>query len=498
MADLVMENISKCFGEVIALDEANFSANCGEVHALLGENGAGKSTLVKILSGAIKRDKGRIELFGNELFLRNPLEAINAQIGTVYQDLSLVPVLTVAENIYFGRRNSDKHSQLKSGKALYKVVHNIFESFGLSDINPTTTVEELSVSERQVVEIVKVISRNPKVIVLDEPTSSLTEDKVEWLLGLMKRLAKEGKIIIFISHRMHEVKAVADVVTVFRNGRNVGVRKMNETNSDELVSLMLGREIKSYFPAKESFFENEVILETINLSFGHYLHDVNFQLHKGEVLGLGGLVGQGQSILFLSLFGIIRHTGKIFINGKEVEIPNPKNAMENGISMIPEDRSTQGLILSMSLRENMTLPILKDLRQYGLINFKKEKEIVSNLINMLRIKSESMESPISSLSGGNQQKVLIGKALSTEPKILLMYDPTRGVDVGTKVEIFKLIKKLAFEGKSILYYSSTVDELVNICDRVMIMHDGMVIETLSEDKLDKENIIKASVGEKVS
>lgn len=496
--DLAMENISKSFGKIKALDGVDFSANYGEIHALLGENGAGKSTLIKISSGAIKKDSGSIKLSDKQLFLRTPNDAINIGIGTIYQDLSLIPVLTVAENIYFNKQDSLNRWGITFNKALYQKTLNAFEKFGVSGINPSAVVEELTLSEKQVVEIIKVLSRDPKLLVLDEPTSSLTEDMVEWLLKLLRQLAKEGKIIIFISHRMHEVEAIADIVTVFRNGKNVGTRKMSETNSSELVSLMLGREVVNYFPKKESFIKEEVVLEARNLSFNHMLQNVSLKLHKGEVLGVGGLVGQGQAALFLFLFGIARAVGKIFIDGRETNIRNPKEAMNNGIALIPEDRSTEGLIFSMTLRENITLPILKNLKSHGLINFRKEKEIVSNLTEILRIKAESMESLVSALSGGNQQKVIIAKMLSIEPKVLLMYDPTRGVDVGTKAEIFKLIKKLASEGKSIIYYSTTLDELVNICDNVIVMYDGRIIGTLSGKNLVKENIIKASMGEKVS
>ena len=497
MADLLMENISKSFGEVKALIGAGFSANRGEIHALLGENGAGKSTLVKILSRGIKEDSGSIKLFDKQLFLKAPSDAINEGISTVYQDLSLIPVLTVAENIYFSK-NSLSRWGITSKKILNAKTLDVFEKFGVSGIKPNTIVEELSVSEKQVVEIVKVLSRDPKVLVLDEPTSSLTADRVEWILKLMKQLAEEGKIVIFISHRMPEVKAVADMVTVFRNGKNISTMNMSETNSDELVSLMLGRGIVSYFPKKESFIKEKVILETRNLNIGNALRNVSFKLRMGEILGVGGLVGQGQSPLFLSLFGIIRAKGKIFINGHEKNIKNPRDSMDNGMALIPEDRSNEGLVMSMTIRENITIPILKSLKSYGLINYRREKAIALNLINMLKIKATSMESSVSTLSGGNQQKVIIAKLLSIEPKIFLMYDPTRGVDIGTKVEIFNLIKKLVSEGKSIIYYSTTMDELVNICNKVMVMHDGEITEILDGKNLNKENILKASIGEKIS
>jgi len=497
MADLILENISKSFGEVKALIDVNFSANCGEIHAILGENGAGKSTLVKILSRAIKEDSGSIKLFGRQLFLKTPNDAINEGISTVYQDLSLIPVLTVAENIYFNK-SPQNYWKVNSKKILNSKMLDIFEKFGVSGIKPNTIVEELSSSEKQVVEIIKALYRDPKVLILDEPTSSLTADKVEWLLKLIKNLAEKGKIVIFISHRMPEVKAIANIVTVFRNGMNISTMKMSETNSDELVSLMLGRGKIDFFPNKESFIKEEkVILETRNLNIGNVLRNINFKLHVGEILGVGGLVGQGQIPLFLSLFGIIKAKGQIFIDGHEKNIKNPKDALDNGMALIPEDRNIEGLIMSMTIRENITMPILKKIKSYGLINYKKEKSIVLNYINMLKIKATSMESLVSTLSGGNQQKVLIAKLLSIDPKIFLMYDLTKGVDIGTKVEIFNLIKKLANEGKGIIYYSTTIDELVNICDKVMVMRDGEIVEILDGKNLNKENILKASIGEKI-
>jgi ribose transport system ATP-binding protein len=496
MEDFVINNISKSFGAVKALVDVNFSADSGTIHALLGENGAGKSTLVKILSRAVKEDSGSIRLFGKQLFLKNPNDAINIGIGTVYQDLSLIPELTVAENLYF-RQGSLNRLGIMYSNIINENTLNIFKKFEISGIKPNALVCELALSDRQIIEIVKVLSRNPKILILDEATSGLTEDRVGWLLKLLKRLSREGKIIIFISHRMQEVKTIADVVTVFRNGKNVGTRRMSETNSDELVSLMLGRKFIGYFSERESFANEEVILEVKNLSVNNVLRNVSFSLHKGEVLGIGGLVGQGQTPLFLSLFGIIKAKGKIFLNGREINIKNPRDSMDSGVALIPEDKSKEGLIMSMTLRENITMPILNNLKSYGLVNYSKEKEIVSNLMEMLRIKAESMESLVSSLSGGNQQKVVIAKLLSAGPEILLMFDPTRGVDIGTKVEIFNLIKKLAYKGKGIIYYSTTIDELVNICERVMVMHDGEIIETLSRKNLSKENILKASIGEKV-
>ncbi|MCL5070739.1 MAG: sugar ABC transporter ATP-binding protein [Actinobacteria bacterium] len=497
MEDLKMEHISKSFGQVKALVDADFVANCGEVHALLGENGAGKSTLIKILSRVIKEDSGKVILFGKPLSIKGPNDAIKAGISTVFQELSLIPDLNVATNIFFGHSLVTRFG-ITNPYVLIRKAQKLFDQYEVSEIDPKAMVSELPLSQRQLIEIIKVLARDPKVLILDEATSALTEDKVKWLLKIARFMAKDGKIVIFISHRMAEVKEVADRVTVFRNGENVGTLAMKETDSDELISLMLGRKVKGYFPEKKSIIQKEVVLETRQLSCGHFLIDVDLKLHAGEILGVGGLAGQGQDYLFLSLFGLYKTTGNILINNKVIRIKNPRDSLNYGIALVPEDRGTQGLILSLSVKENVILPLLGKLTRYGLISNSKVNELVMNLIKKLEIKVESPETLVMNLSGGNQQKVVIAKFLSTKPKILLMYDITRGVDVGTKVEIFNMIQKMAADGDAILYYSTTIDELVNICDSVLVMYDSQVKVKLNGANLTKENIIRASVGEIVN
>jgi ribose transport system ATP-binding protein len=491
-----MQSITKSYGEVKALVEADFSADGGQIHALLGENGAGKSTLVRVLSRVVTQDRGDITLFGAPVLTQVPREAIRAGIGTVYQELSLVPAFTVAENVFFGGGPVSPFGT-QPDRVLNRRTEALLESYGVSGIDPKAEAGRLTVSEQQVVEIVKVLGRQPRVIVLDEPTSGLSEDRVEWLLRLMRKLADQGKIVVFISHRMNEVRAVADRVTVFRNGSSVGVRSMRETSSDELVSLMLGRDVTDYFPKKESHVGAEVILETQGLGVASRISGIDLKLHAGEVLGIGGLVGQGQTPLFLSLFGILRSEGSIFVHGKKRSIRNPRGSIASGIALIPEDKGTQGLVMSMAIRENITLPILKTLKARGLVSRRREREVVLDLMRTLKVKAESMESRVGTLSGGNQQKVVIAKLLSTHPAIFLMYDLTRGVDVGTKTEIFHLVRELARQGNGILFYSTTTDELVNVCDRVLVMYDGKISEELKGQMLTKENIVRASLGEAV-
>jgi ribose transport system ATP-binding protein len=497
MADLSMRNISVSYGEVRALTGASFAAERGEIHALLGENGAGKSTLVRVLSRVVRQSTGEITLFGAPFAPRAPRGAIDAGIGTAYQELSLVPVFTVAENIFFGRGALSPFG-MQPARVLNAKAAEILESFGASGIDPKAEAGTLTVSEQQVVEIVKVLARDPAVLVLDEPTAGLSEERVEWLLRLMRQMADRRKTVIFISHRMNEVRSVADRVTVFRNGADVGVRMMKDTSADELVSLMLGREVTAYYPKKESHAAPEVILETRGLGASGRMFDVDLSLRKGEVLGIGGLVGQGQTPLFLSLFGIIRSEGSILVRGKKRSLGSPRASIGHGIALIPEDKGTQGLVMSMAIRDNITLPILGTLKRGGMIDSRRERGVVQRLMDILKIKAAGMESRVGTLSGGNQQKVVIAKLLSTRPDIFLMYDPTRGVDVGTKAEIFSLVRDLARDGNGVLFYSTTTDELVNVCDRVLVMHDGRIKAELEGAKLTKENIVRASLGEAVA
>jgi ABC-type sugar transport system ATPase subunit len=500
MEGLKMENISKSYGNVKALVNVDFISNYGEIHALLGENGAGKSTLIKILSRVIKEDKGTISLNGKILKMKDPDSAIKNGIGTVYQDLSLIPDITVADNIFFNSSDLTNFGSV-SFNTIYKKTIELFRYFKvneIAEIDPKTEVNQLQLSKRQIVEIIKVIGRNPDVLILDEPTSTLSDSEVKWLIAMVKSFAIQGKIVIFISHKMAEVQELADKITVFRNGENVGTRLMKETNSDELVSLILGRKLLEYFPKKVDFVQKDVALETRSLNYGKDLKDISFKLHKGEILGVGGLAGQGQLMLFLSLFGIFKARGEFFVNGKKINVTNPANSIKNGLALIPEDRNREGLIPSMSIKNNITLSILKSLTKYGLINRKLENKVVEKIFNELRIKAEGYDTLVSSLSGGNQQKVVIGKLMATEPSIFLMYDITKGVDVGTKSEIFLLIEELLKRGCAVLYYSTTIDELVNICDRVIIMHYGRIAEDLSGSNLSKENIIHCSIGEKIN
>ena len=496
MPDFVAANISKSFGAVKALDGVTFEANLGEVHAILGENGAGKSTLIKIFSGVQRADNGTVTLLGEKLEFRTPKEAIKNGVGTIFQELSLMHDLTVAQNIFFEHWPKSKGPTIRRRQLREKTME-LLREYDINDIDPDKRIDELSLSQQQIVEIIKVISRNPRIVIMDEATSALSQNRVQWLLSLAQRLAREGKLVIFISHRLQEIKQSCNRVTVFRNGKDVGMREMCKVDNDELVAMMIGRKLSAYFPEWHRVATDEVLLETKSLSISKLLHDVSFQLYRGEVLGVGGLAGQGQIPLFLSLAGVATVRGEIILEGRRIVMHGPSDGIKHGIALIPEDRSTEGLVQTMSIRDNMSMSSLRTISRWGFIDKKKEDRVVTEAIEKLSIKMGSANDPMISLSGGNQQKVLISKFLMIAPKVILMLDPTRGVDVGTKVEIFKLVRKIAEDGNAVLYYSTDMSELIGICDRVMIMCDNTISGILAEPELTNENLLKLSVGERI-
>jgi ABC-type sugar transport system ATPase subunit len=494
MADLEFINISKSFGGIYALQNASLSCNRGQVHALLGENGAGKSTLLKVLSGAIQADEGEIRIFGKTAHIKNPIDAMEYGVGTVYQELSIIPDLTVSENIFIGRIPKNKFGYFNK-KELYLATSQLFKEYDVTDINPDDKAGSLSLSKRQMIEILRVLSKKPEIIIFDEATSALTENRVKWLLSLARKLADQGRIVIFISHRMSEIKDGCDIITILRNGKTVGEMKVEDVDMDLAVSLMLGRKMEGYYPELLNHTTNEKTLEIRNLQYEHILKNVNFDLYKGEVLGIGGLAGQGQAELLLNIFGVLKNKSNISIFGKPHKINSPKKSIENHICLIPEDRGSQGLLLPFSIKFNIALSSLARLSSGPLLSGKKENSIVGKYMEDLQVKAPDKETAVMNLSGGNQQKVVLAKMLATEPKILLMHDVTRGVDVGTKKDIFTLVRNLAEKGNSIIYFSTDVEELVNVCDRVLVMFDGTIGASFSGKEMIQENIVSASIGE---
>lgn len=495
MSDFEMKNICKAFPGVKALDNANFNADRGDIVALLGENGAGKSTLIKVLCGEYKADSGEIYFEGKKLDITSTKNAIEQKICAVYQELSLVPELTIAENLFLGFYETNKLRRVNY-KELEKKTLELFIKYDLEPLDPGTKVKTLSLSQKQVLEILKALNRNGDIIIFDEATSALSDKNAKWLMNIIRRLSGEKKVIIFISHRLDEIRTLCNRVIVYRTGTDVADLKMEEADADQLVSLMLGREIGGYYPVKENFTQkDQVIISMKNVNCGHSLSDITLDVRAGEILGVGGLAGQGQSELFKCLFGLLPYAGEIKINNRTVKLSSTSKAMKEGIALIPEERGTQGIVLKQSIRENIVLACLDKICRGLFLSKEREEEIVARGMKVLSIKAESPETLTGTLSGGNQQKVVLAKELATEPDIILMYDITRGVDVGTKKEMFHMVKQYAGEGKAILFYSTDSEELMNVCNSVVIMNNGRITGRLDDELVSRENIIRISVGE---
>ena len=495
MSDLELHHATKRFGAVVALQEASLNCNAGEVHGLVGENGAGKSTMVKILSGAVHADSGEIRFRGKSLVASTPASAIRAGVGMVYQELSDIPDLTVAQNIWYGYEALDFLRGISS-RRLRQQTWQLFGDMGIEVADPDASMRHLPLAQRQMVEIAKVVARDSEVIILDEPSSALGRSEVDWLLGFVRKLAGQGKIVIYISHNLNEVMDISDRVTVFRNGRHVESCITEDTCTDDLVALMLGRKLSRLYPPRGTEISGDVVLSVRNLAAEPGLKDVSFDLRRGEMLGVGGHTDQGQYDLFRSLFGLLSARGEIQVDGRPVHIRSPQDALgyRIGIALVPEDRKTQGLFLTKSVTQNASAAIIRQLTRWGLIDRKRERSQVDAIIKQFSILVANPDDPAMRLSGGNQQKVVLGKLLATNPKILLLYDSLRGVDIGTKAEVFELLRQLTASGTSVLLYSTTTDELLHMCDRVLVMRQGKVEAELRGEQLTEGNLTRASVG----
>lgn len=492
---LTAKGLSKAFAGVHALQEVSFDVRGGEVHALLGENGAGKSTLVKVISGVLRADSGQVQLRDEPFAPRDPGESLAAGVGVVFQELPLIPDLTVMENIFFNRQPLSPLRTVARRRMRVRA-DELFDRIGLTGIDPARQLRDLSVAARQLVAIAKVLAAEPDIVVLDEATSALGPSEVAWLFDRTRTLAAAGKGIVFISHRLAEADEISDRVTVLRNGRNVGTWAAGEIGSDGLISAMLGRRLEQLYPEQRSTRQDEIVLTVQALAAGRRLRGVDFSLHRGEILGLCGLEGQGQLELFLSLYGVIRARGSILVQGRPRRLRSPRDALRAGLglALVPEDRKNEGILPTLSVRENMSLPSLRRVRRLGLINRKTERDLIAPVIHDLRIGREDPEQLAGGLSGGNQQKVIVGKFLLTGARILLFYDLTRGVDVGTKAEIFKMMDQLAAEGYAILFYSTDLAELVNVPHRTCVMFDGRIVAEFPRASCTQEKLVAAMVG----
>jgi ribose transport system ATP-binding protein len=489
-----MRGIAKSYGGVAALDGVDFEAGPGSIHAVLGENGAGKSTLIKIISGVVQPDRGEITFAGRPVRFARPTDANAAGIVSVFQELSVLPDLTVADNISITA--PPKRLGLIDHRAQRRRAEALLARVGCEDINPLERVRNLPLSRRQMVEIAKALGRDPKLLILDEATSALTAADVARVYEILHRLRREGLALLYISHRMHEIKELADTISVFRNGRRVETFATGARTDDEIVGMMIGREIKNVYPPKpRRETAPEAALEVLNLAWTDRLHDLSFRVGRGEIVGLGGLDGQGQRELLLALFGVLKDVrGTVRVDGRERRIGSPAAATrrDTAIALIPEDRKTEGLMLPMSIAENITLASLGRTSRAGVIDRTAEAGNVRRMIEALRIRIGDPADPVATLSGGNQQKVVIAKWLLTEARIMLLNDPTRGIDVGTKEEIYRLLRRLADAGTSILFYTTDYDELIGCCDRVLILYNGRFVRELSGAAITEKNIVASA------
>jgi ABC-type sugar transport system ATPase subunit len=485
---LEMREIDKIFPGVHALKKVNFELRKGEVHALLGENGAGKSTLINVLGGVYPIDGGQILIDGQPVVIRQIKDAQQLGIAIIHQELVLVPHMTVAENIFMGREPRTKLGTVDK-KKMFRDAQEAIDAVGLC-CSATDLVCKLSVAQQQLVEIAKALSYNAKIVVMDEPTSSLMTREVDILFDTIRKLRAKGVSIIYISHRMSEFFEIADRITVMRDGEYVTTRDVEQTNTDELVFLMVGRKLENYYTRTYNK-PGETVLEVSGLSQKSTgLEDINFSLRKGEILGFSGLVGAGRSELMRCIVGIEKYdSGEIRLFGEPAGPMNTAQAQKKGLVMVPEDRKQQGLILLNSVGFNLTINVLESFIGLGVVNKCAENEIIERHIRALNIKTPSARQKVGNLSGGNQQKVLMGKWLATNPKILILDEPTRGVDVGAKAEIYMIIDRLAKEGISVIMVSSELNEIINMCDRVLVMSDGRITGELNRSEFTQELIM---------
>ena len=493
MADniLTLKNVTKRYPGVVALSDVSIEVRRGEVLALIGENGAGKSTMIKTITGAIQPDEGVITFEGQGYKALNPTLTRDLGIAAIYHEFTLAPTLTVAENIFMGQKVNE--GPVRNTKLLFEKAQQVLDRFGV-DINPRSLVRDLTVAYKQLVEIAKAIAKNAKLIIMDEPTAPLTDDEVDILMKIVHELKAEGISIIFISHRLDELYRVADRVTVMRDGEVIITKEVSALSKADLIYYMVGRELKESFPAR-SITYGDVALEVKGLT-GNGVAPISFSVRRGEVVGLAGLVGAGRTELARLIFGADpKDGGEIFVDGKKVEIRSPRDAVDHGIGYVSEDRKQSGVLLRMPISKNITLPILKRISHLGVVDTKKEAEVVKKQIGDMSIRTPSPEQLAGNLSGGNQQKVVLGKWLASNSKILILDEPTRGIDVGAKQEIYKLINKLAEEGLAVIVISSEMEEVLGLTDRMLILYEGQFMAELKKEDYSQERVLQFASGE---
>ena len=490
---LVVEKVSKAFPGVKALTDVDFTLEYGEVHALMGENGAGKSTLMNILSGVIQSDSGHIYLEGKEVSVTDPRVAQNMGISTIHQELNLVQKLSVAENVFFGRQ--PKRHGLVDKKMMEQKTAEICRTLGV-DLDPAAYVKDMSMANQQMVEIVRAVSFDAKLVIMDEPTSSLTINETQILFSIIRNLTKQGVAVVFISHRMDEIFEIADRLTVLRDGKLVGTMRIGETTRDEVIRMMVGRELKQQYPPRQQKI-GEVCLRVTNMADGSHVRGCSFELHRSEVLGFAGLVGAGRTELMKLIFGAEKRTsGQVEICGKNVNIRSPRDAIRSGLGFVTEDRKGEGLILSFPVKYNIVMVALKKIKDWIFLNRVKEQHAGEEYIQKMRISTPTADKQVMYLSGGNQQKVVLSKWLFSESDIIIMDEPTRGIDVGAKRDIYELINELVAQGRSIIVISSEMEEIMGISDRILVMREGHITGELSRGEFSPDTIMQYAVGGK--
>lgn len=486
---LEMHHITKTFPGVKAVDDVSIAVKKGEVFALLGENGAGKSTLMKILDGIQPPDSGEIIFNGERVTIKDPSDALHMGISMIFQELNPIPDLTIAENLFAGVRFPRKAKGIVDWKEAFRRSEELFHNWGLN-YNPRDKMRSLSLADCQMVEIIKAISFDSKLIIMDEPSSSLTEKEVNKLFDFIRILKKEGISIIIITHKLDEVYAITDTVTVMRDGKYVGSKPTKEMTRQEMIRMMVGRDIKKVF-AEKDYEIGDTLLKVENLNRGKMVRNVSFELHQGEILGFSGIVGAGRTETMRCIFGMDRLAeGKILLDGKELRIKEPHDAIHEGIMMVTEDRKKDGLVLIRSIYENMLLPSTYRNAKRGLLNRKKEAQSVEKYYKELEVKAPSINTIANQLSGGNQQKVIIAKWLMMKPRVLIMDEPTRGIDILAKSEIYKIMRELAKNGVAIILVSSDMEEILGVADRIAVMCQGQITGFLDREEFNQEKIME--------
>jgi ABC-type sugar transport system ATPase subunit len=489
--------ISKIFPGVKALDNINLRIKRGEVHALMGENGAGKSTLMKIIMGQYKPDQGEILFNGEKVVVDSPAKALNLGISMIHQELNPIPDMTIIDNLFMGREILHDRLPFINMKKMAQQTVAILKKFHL-DLNPKLTMSKLSLAQIQMIEIIKAVTHNSRLIIMDEPTSSLSDKEVTQLFTIIRELKSNGVSIIYISHRLEEIFELVDSVTVLRDGQFIGTEEIKSLSKDKLISMMVGRELANIF-CKEKVTIGDTVLEVRNLTRKPAFYDINFKIRRGEIIGIAGLVGAGRSEIVRSIFGIDAiDSGEIFLEGQRIKINSPRDAIKNKIAMVSEDRKELGLVLSSSIKENIALPNLNSLSTGPFINLAQEKVQCQRVSSELKIKTRSLKNRVENLSGGNQQKVVIAKWLLTKPKVMILDEPTRGIDVGAKTEIHSIMNALVKEGMAVILISSELPEIIGMSDRIIVIAGGRVRGEFLRDEMDnqemmQENILKCAL-----